>query len=382
MTKVLYSALDVNNNQKYGYIDAISNTDALEQLKQKNYSTIFLYNDILLSTQRDDLKNFSDKELEENAKLEITMQFRPTFKTFITATIQKYRWSIILGLIMGISGIFGFFGFEENDLLVITVGIVVSLLGPLIALLNYPLISSYMKLFHSFAYGSWDDTQSILAYFSRKDESTLPIELNFELNCMHAKLLAIHSRKEESLAIIQKKYEYIKNISPVRYSILLADIEYINGNYKQYLNRIQKLYLENSNNAMVTLELAFAEVRFGESEKANELLNNLNYKELVYTNGLPILNLVKGMITKKKDITQALIHFEDAVSKLLELRSNSIMLPLLAIASGQYSIALYDNGEKENAKIILHDIWDILKIHGDKYLHDEIYKRNLMFKDI
>jgi len=80
-------------------------------------------------------------------------------------------------------------------------------------------------------------------------------------------------------------------------------------------------------------------------------------------------------------MTKALQLLELSVSQFEEYGKNPLFWIHLAIASGDYALALYDSGEEKKAKYILDGVWSVLRIHGDKPLIEGIFERFPQLKE-
>jgi len=377
MNKILYSALDVQNNKRYGYIEANSNKEVLLLLNKQDFYEINLYGDALFGTQRKDLDHTNAKEQARIAKHDITMMLNPTLLKHMSFGMKNRNnlLFLLLGLVILVIGLF------INNTWLITIGSFVSIWIFMNVLLGYVLISDFHELKKAFAYGNWDKAQQKLDTFHNYNENIFPSDFKVQLDKIDAKLLAIKNNPNEALEIVENKYSFLKDISPLQYMILIAEIYALNGEYDEYIKKIQEVYLLHPDNAIAILDLSIAEAYFGDKIKVENLLSNMNENELpIYA--IPLVDLLKGIIVKDKNNTEALRYFKTSILKMEVFKSMPEILKNLAIAIGYYSVAAYDDNQKEHANNMLENYWDILKIHGHKYLLEEIYIRMPHFKDV
>lgn len=377
MNHILYSATDLENNKRFGYAKANSNREVLTQLQEKNLKNIQLYGDILFTIKREDIDSMDEQEQEKNAKYEVESITNPSLINHIKYGIKSKRNLLIIlgGLFLIILGLF----FEDNWVLVI--GFFISLSVLILLSLSYIFIYNLNKIHKAMTYGNWDRAEDILNSFYNYKEDTFPKDVKFELDTIAAKLLAINHNPEGALDAVKNKYGLLKNISPLKYQILLADIHAINGNYNEYISAIQEVYELHPHNAVAQLDMALADAYFGDKIKSEHLLNEIHLEELpVYA--LPIWNQIKGVVLIGQDNMKALDYFKIAFQEIEIFKNNPLMLQRAAILAGYNAIVLFDNNEKEHAKNMLENYWDILKVYGHKYLLEDIYTRLPYFKDI
>lgn len=377
MNQILYSANNEQGERRCGYSKAVSNKQVLTLLKQQGLKNIQLYDDILFGTEREDVILLNEEDKERLAEYEIDTMIKPSFLKFMKYGIKSKGISLLIlgGLFLTILGLL------FNSYWIIGIGIIVSIAILILLSLNYVVIRDFNEINKAMTYGNWDRAQQILDTFHNYKEDTLPKDVKFLLDTIAAKLLAINHSPETALETVKDKYGFLKSISSLKYQILIADINAINGNYDEYVNSIRKVYELHPDNAIAQLDMALAEAFFGDKMKSENLLNKINIEELPIF-GLPIWNQIQGVVLMGEDNVKALEYFNIAFQEIETFIDNPLMLEKAAMIAGYYSIAAYDNQQKEDAKDMLERYWDIIKVHGHKYLLEDIYTRMPYFRDV
>jgi len=376
MKFVPYSAVDGNGKLSYGYGQGDSNAEVLQKLKQEGLSEIKLFGDTLTGSERPDLEGMSEQLLASNAKQEINNMNEITLLSHVKFNLSTPLaiGAISFGLLLLVWGIY----IDSTILMIIAViGI---LWMPFQALLSYTLVSDFNTMHEAFALGDWDEVYKKLNIFHGYEEGTFPQNISIELDKMSAKLLAIESDPKESLAIVEKKYGFMKQLSALSYNLLLLEVNYINGDYEACLKLLHKLAIEYPNDVIFKTDLAYYEAKFGDKKRAKETFYAIVVEELSQF-ALPYYYLIEALIYQESDLTKALQLLELSVSQFAEYEKNPVAWIPLSFASGHYAVALYDHGEKKRAEYELGNVWSVLRIHGDKPLLDSIYERFPEFRE-
>lgn len=377
MSAILYSAVDSQNNETYGYCNGNSNTEVLEKLKKEGLSNIQLYYDVLTASERDDLNLLDKKALEKIAKHDIEMLLNPSFFKYTLFSLKNRQNLLILFL--------GFFvvimGMIFNNIWLTGIGLVICLVVLILAMVGYVLIYNFKRIYDAIAYGYWDKAEKALNGFHNYDEKIFPKDVKVALAKIRGLLLAIKNSPDVALQKVEEIYGFLKDIAPLNYMLLIADIHYINGEYEEFLKQISKIYQQYPDDAVVTLDLAKAEVLFGDKYKAETLLNQIKKEELPIT-FLPMIDFIRGLLIQESDSDKTLEYLQNSLMNLEKFKNVAGFLETIALVAGYYSIVLYDNQYEEKAKNILESYWNILKIHGNENLLEDIYTRMPYFKKV
>lgn len=377
MSAILYSAVDSQNNETYGYCNGNSNTEVLEKLKKEGLSNIQLYYDALTASERDDLNLLDKKALEKIAKHDIEMLLNPSFFKYTLFSLKNRQNLLILFL--------GFFvvimGMIFNNIWLTGIGLVICLVVLILAMVGYVLIYNFKRIYDAIAYGYWDKAEKALNGFHNYDEKIFPKDVKVALDKIGGLLLAIKNSPDVALQKVEEIYGFLKDIAPLNYMLLIADIHYINGEYEEFLKQISKIYQQYPDDAVVTLDLAKAEVLFGDKYKAETLLNQIKKEELPIT-FLPMIDFIRGLLIQESDSDKTLEYLQNSLMNLEKFKNVAGFLETIALVAGYYSIVLYDNQYEEKAKNTLESYWNILKIHGNENLLEDIYTRMPYFKKV
>ena len=167
---------------------------------------------------------------------------------------------------------------------------------------------------------------------------------------------------------IEKEYLYLKKVSELDYYLVLYDIALMNAQYEhafKSINQAINLYPEEE-----TLLLSKA-IIFQEMDnmlEVEKILDQIEVKCLDYLLGQGIYYMLKGLSNKSKELeyltkAKAIYDFKNI---------NPAFKVHIAFIRAYYALALYDNGEKDEAVKIIKKEWNTLNIHADKGLHTKL----------
>lgn len=374
MSAVLYSAIDINNNKRYGFCMVNSNAQVLEKLTKEGFINIELYGDAIFSGGRNDKNLFNKKVLEKKAKHEIDMLYgRSLFKhTLFSIQSNENLFSFFSGLVGLILGVI------LNNTWLLSGGIIVLIFVFSLITMAYKMSGNVGQIYESIDYGYWDKAEKFLNNFHNYEKEKLPQYLKVLLDKNRALLLAIRNHPEVALQKVEEKYGFLKDIAPLEYMILISEIYYINGEYKEFLKQMNDIYEQYPDNAISILNITYAETLYGDKDRAKMLLHKVKIEELpIYT--LPIVDFTRGLLIQEDNANKKLEYLQKSLMGIEKFKNVPVFPRIIAIIAGYYAIALHDNNY-EKAKNILDPYWGILKIHGNKMLLEDIDRKMPYFK--
>lgn len=375
MSAVLYSAIDINNNKRYGFCMVNSNAQVLEKLTKEGFINIELYGDAIFSDGRNDKNLFNKKVIEKKAKHEIDMLYgRSLFKhTLFSIQSNENLFSFFSGLVGLI------FGVILNNTWLLGGGIIILIFVFFLITMAYQISGDVGRIYESIDYGYWDKAEKFLNNFHSYEKEKLPQYLKVLLDKNGALLLAIRNHPEVALQKVEEKYGFLKDIAPLEYMILISEIHYINGEYKEFLKQMNDIYEQYPDNAISILNIAYAETLYSDKDRAKMLLHKVKIEELpIYM--LPIVDFTRGLLIQEDNADKKLEYLQKSLMGVEKFKNVPVFPRIIAIIAGYYAIALHDNNDYEKAKNILDPYWGILKIHGNKMLLEDIDRKMPYFK--
>ena len=214
MAKILYRAYDSYGNIKDGYIDASSNKDAINKLREKGYEQIELFSDSIYP--RYDLEEIDDKELEQIAKDEIDSTInKKGFGNYVWKSLKSDYISILIGIVLL------YFGYRNSSYITMSIGVIIASFGPFMKIWNYKLISAREKSQYAFALGKWKEVFELadrLKHLADKREMIFPGKVNKDLEVEADSMKAIYFAKnddiESAIKLIKQHKDYMNEKIP------------------------------------------------------------------------------------------------------------------------------------------------------------------------
>lgn len=365
MKKILYTATNADGKLISSYIETNSNKEAIQILSQKGFSNIRLQDDVVIAISRSDLDNLSERELEQIARFESEIRARPGFITFINEVFRANKLLAIGGLCLFIWGIY-----DSSKFLVIF-GFILSASMPLLSIWNYRVVNGYNKLIRAYGCGQ-AEVVSGQTDFLRKHmkQPELAFDLDIRMACINAK----YGNVDEEVKKLEKWRIPIEKVSSGMYEARIANVFHMGGSYDKYVDSMREAFFKSPHSPTFILDLALAEARLGEVEKAEMLLKQVKPEELPL-HGLPFVYWSEGVIEYKKCGADSENRLSCAVLGFLEFSENPAVWPSLAVCIGDYALSVTENASKEKARELLTSVWGILRFHGENGLIDQLIKR-------
>jgi hypothetical protein len=251
------------------------------------------------------------------------------------------------------------------------VGCLLAVAFPLLDLWKYRGVSRYEGLLRAYARGDHKAVVKHADWLTRnvRDEKVV-LDAAMRKACVLAK-------KESLFAALESLEEWSllpKEERPANFDSRMATVYYFGGDYAQYLKTAQEVYFQDSENPVATLELAIAEARQGDVDKAELLLRGIAAGELP-PYGLPFIDWTYGLIKQRRNDPGAQQEFGKAVSGLFIYGDYPIIWTAIAICVGDYAMSAKDEGGIQSAEQLLEPVWPMLKFHGKQSIVDTLSQR-------
>ena len=374
LKKILYTATDIHGKEVSSFIDTNSNKEAIELLSEKGFTNIRFHDDIATAIDRNSLDNLSDTELERIAKFEAAIRVKPRFMTFIIEVFRVNKILIISGVCLSLWGLY-----DANRYL-IAIGLILSLSMPLRSIWNYRVVNGYDKLLRAYARGQIEAATRQTEFLKKYMQQP---EMAFDLDIRISALNASHGDLNGEIVKLKSWRDCIDDLSPGMYESRVASVYHLSGNYDKYVDSIREAFFKSSQSPTLILDLALAEARLGEIDKAEMLLKQVEPDELPI-HGVPFVDWAEGMVEYRKGDSRAEEKLSSAVSGLFEFSENPAVWPSLAVCIGDYALCVAADTSIDKAKVLLTHVWEILRFHGEKKLINQLLNKypNLNSKSI
>lgn len=370
MAKVLYTATAQTGEVLSGYLDAASNSEALQKLKDQGLEKIELHSDALFGALRDDLEDLDENLLKKQAQLEAKWQKSMTFGSYLKELLSVNAFPLAAGAGMV------WYGYQNHSWIWMSAGVIFASVGPFYGLWKYRTLRQFENVLKASTFGKWDqvirETQKLRAITKK------PAVL-MEADTKEAIALAALGKMDQAMEILDIYKPQLDAMMPGMYENKLSELYYYHGTYDKTLE-LRRVSYEKMQNDISRLDLAMAELRFGSVQNAKNLLHEITYDALA-AYAKPYYALLTGMVAyEESNLQLAKSKFLEAYDGMLEYRENSAMWSFIALIAGMLAIALYDLDEKEEADALLSDaIVAILKVHADKEMLEAFQKRFSQF---
>lgn len=363
LKKIIYSAKDSQGNDRHGYVDAHSNADALEQLAADGLSGVILHDDAAYAIARDDLLNVGEDERARLARFELKIRQRGSnVSDFLLLVVRTNKYLILTGLAVLV------WGAVSGSVMAMSIGLVVALSMPALSLWNYRTVSAYDRLQRTCALGEWDQARRCIGIL--RPRMTQP-EMAFDLDVREACMVARENGLQEALLIVEKWKDVFVSTSPGLYESRISVIYHVAGDYQGFLDTMREGCLQSVGSSSMLTDLALAEARLGDADKAAMLLARIRHEELP-PHALPFVLWVQGLVACRRNEADAVGYLSAAVSSMLEFGENPAVWTSLAMCSGAYASALLASGDSEKAGLVVKDVWKILQHYADAPLLDQL----------
>jgi len=362
MGKVLYSAVTADGEVKRGYVDALSNEEAVKKLKEEGLNNINLYSDARFPYQKE-LDSLSEEELEEIAYTEIDTQKSNSFSKFLLKVVKKNIIVILIGLAIT------FYGYSIHSYLISSFGFIVASAYLFINIWNRQALYAYNNAMRALLFGNLKQAQKETQKLRTmvKDKNVL-----VECDMLDAKNLAMSGNIDSAIDILLKHKEYFDSLGKGMFESKLLSLYLLAKDNKKALEYSKKAY-ELSKDNMLLVDWALAEARFGDIDIAKENIDKVDIEVLpVYS--IAFVYFTKGLIEyKKANYKEAKELLIEALYAIEPFKENVATWGIISLIRVYLSFTFNKLGFKKEAKKLLHkDVVKIIKVNAPKDLLDEL----------
>lgn len=365
MGKVLYTAYDAQGREKRGFIEALSNQDALKRLHSEGLEQIRLHSDAALGHSRDDLEGISQKELERIAAFELKIQQGVGLGMYTKEVLRNNVVPMFISALM-----FGY-GYSEASWGWMASAVIVSSALPFFSFWNYGVMSIYNRAQKSLAFGEWEKLKEEATHF--KNSSQKNPDFIVEADTMLATYHAKKGDMDQALSLLLPHKEYLEGKSSGTYENKLGSLYVHAKAYEKACYTFKQAY-EVSRENMMLADWALAEARFGDITLAKENILSVS-RDALPTFGVPFVDLVEGLIAyKSHSFEDAKYFFTSALEGFSTYDTNPATWTALAMVNIYLALTMHALGEEVDA-LLQEGVVQIAKEHADDALLVEL-KRN------
>jgi tetratricopeptide (TPR) repeat protein len=365
MGKVLYTAVNHHGEEKSGFIDVKSNSEAFIKLKDAGLENIFLHGDAAIGIKREELSWISEKRLSDIATYEAQEQKGLNLFSYFVKVFKSSIPTLFIG------GMIFYYGYSDNSMWM-AIGIIVACAMPFFSIYSYLMMNDFNNLLKASAFGEWDRVKELSQILKSKNNN---IDIVIEVDTKQAAIFAHKKDMDSAINLILPHREYLNATTVGMFESKLATLYHMAGEYDKYIENSKKAY-EISKQNTLRCDWAMAEARLGNLEVARRLIKEIEIESLP-AYGIPFIYYTKGVVAYRRgELEYAYEQLSLAYNSFLEYSKNPAVWGALSLIVGMFAIVTHDlDNEQDGSYLLSEAMIDIIKIHADKPLIKELDKR-------
>jgi len=242
----------------------------------------------------------------------------------------------------------------------VPLGVLAGCALPLWDLWKYRAVTCYERLLRAYARGDHKTVVKNADWLTRNvSDEKIVLDAAMRKACVLAKRESLFAALEslEDWSLLPKEER------PANFDSRMATVYYFGGDDAEYLKSTQEAYFRDSDNPIAILDLAIAEARHGDVQKAEVLMKGIPTNELP-PYGLPFVDWTYGLIKQRRNDPTAQQEFGKAVSGLFSFGEYPIIWTAIAMCVGDYAMSSQDDVGAKSAEQLLQPVWPMLQFHG------------------
>lgn len=355
MVHLLYTANDENGQSVNGFVEAIGPQAGKEALQARGYKDISFHQDATSAQDPAVLSPMSAQELAQLAQFKLQVMQKPGLVTVWKEVLRRSRIGLLADAALLAWGIW------NHNLLVAAVAL---------GLAVFPFALSAWKLRHSRDYNAFLRAHALgdLAAMDRlaahlhgisQTTPSVAMDLAFRLAAMRSKSDGL----EKAIASVDAWQPKDASEVPL-FECRLASIYAAVGDRQGFVDAMQRSYDASNKDPSRALDLALAQARFGDSVKAQVLLDSIDLT-LIPSFGAGFILWTQGLCQSRQGLPSATQTLGQAVAAFLKLSTQPAVWTALAFCTADYCVALALDGHREQARRELLNVGPIIKAHAD-----------------
>jgi uncharacterized protein GlcG (DUF336 family) len=219
------------------------------------------------------------------------------------------------------------------------------------------------------------DAMERLAIRLRGISQTTPqiaMDLAFRLAAMRAKKEGL----QKAIASVDAWQPKSAAEAPL-FECRLASLYAAVGDRQGFVDAMQRSYDVSSQDPSRAMDLALAQVRFGDASQAQTLLDSIDLT-LLPSFGTGFVLWTQGLCQARQGLPSATQTLGRAVAAFLALSQQPAVWTALAFCTADHCIALALDGQREQARKELSNVWPIVKAHADAAFKEQLRAAGLV----
>ncbi len=353
MAKLLYSALTPKGVRTEGFVDAGSADEARRVLQARGLGQIELHGGT--STGHDiDLDKLSPGEQAALARVQLELARSPTLGNAIRGNLMAGRWWLTcMGAVLAVAAWHGAWGWAALALVLLLAPVVMTLWA-------WRSVGRYLAMIRAFSIGRWDTASTLIRQL--EPAAVDQPQTGFDL-AVRAAQIALRRRPLDDV---------LRDLEPWREKVAAWPGQFESRTSTLYFyaedldgcTRVMKRALEeNPDDPSIQVDHALVLARAGRSDEAEVAFARID-RTLLPPHGQGFVAWIRGRIQLERGEPAAAATLKQAVASLLALKDQPAVWTALAAASGDYAIALHQQGRSDEARRQLERVWPILTAHA------------------
>ena len=347
--KILFSSVDGDGKPSSGFVEADSNSEALVKLRGMGHAEVQFFGDATMTPA-------GDQELlapfdERSARFQIRMRHRPDFAAVLMQSLHNNKLNLLVGIGLLLYG--GYFG---NPIVTFS-GIGILLLVPLVTAWKHRATRRYDRLLANFALGKWAEVIADVDWLRRHEVGS---EMAFDLDLREAVARFRLDGDSDAADALEAWREPFDAEMPGYFESRMASLQHGLGHPDNYLALMREAFFKSSMSPLIIADLALAEARLGDVDKARTLLKNMPVETLP-VEGAAFLLWTSGLIAYRSGSSGAR-EFAAALECFAGFGESPALWPAIAVCVGDWASHAADpewmaHGIEEK----LRAVWPVLE---------------------
>ncbi len=368
MVHLLYTANDANGQSVNGFVEAVGPQAAKEALQAKGYQDIAFHQDATSAQDPAVLAAMSAQEVSQLAQFKLQVMQKPGLMTVWKEVLRRSR----IGLLVD-AALLGW-GIWSHNCIVVAASLGLSVFPFALSAWKFRHSGDYSALLRAHAIGDWAGLERLAARLQGigRQKPSLAMDVAFPRAAVVAKQDGLQA------AIASVDAWKPKNASEVpRFEARLASVYAAAGDRQGYVDAMQRAYDASNNDPSRAADLALAHARFGDVMKARALLEGVDLS-LIPSFGTGFILWTQGLCQSRLGQPDAAQTLGRAVAAFLKLANLSTAWTALAFCTADHCIALALDGQRDQARKELSNVWPIVKAHADAAFKDQLRSAGLL----
>lgn len=358
MPHLLYTAKQPDGRPARGFVEADGVASARRKLAEQGLQNIVFHQDASVSEDSAALARLSDAEVDDLARLKLQVMREPGLKTVLLEVARRNRIGLLVdGLMLG-------WGLWTGNVLMVAIATTLAISPFALTAWRHRHADRYQAFLRAHALGDVARARQLAAQLRAVGSQAR--NLAFDLDVRLAGFQAREGQLDQALASLAPWRERMAGQMPL-FETRLASVHAAAGDRAGFVAAMARGHALASDDPSRTLDLALAEARFGDVDRAQTLLDRVD-PALIPAHGAGFVLWARGMCLVRQGQPAGAATLGLAVAEFLKLGARVASWTALAFCVADHALALATAGRQDEAKRELGMVWPVLQAHADKTL--------------